>query len=131
MAFTRRLAEILPGFGIAGFADKSEGVSLTTSAIVPLPATGGFSRKMRSGFARFKAVKVSGTSITVALRVRVSDGTTQRVVANFPASAADEAVDYIFPIISDLDFDRLNFDATTGGTSPSYTVDVEFAGASA
>ncbi len=148
MSITNYVARLLPGFGSPAIALVANGVTLTATGTITVPIpnnyanvavapsgttvtnNGGYIQStsngpfLNSGYIYVRVYGVTGTSPTLTIEVQLTNGTTTSVVLPTSGTISGEA-DITIPYNSQLGAVAASVICTIGGTSPSFTFDIE------
>lgn len=144
MAFVKTLASMFPTLGSPNFAGPPAttlaggGTSATAQAIAIVTAGGGGSQTVTftpisgpgtftRGWVRIKTTSINAATTSATAVVKATDGTTTvffAAVPNaLPGAAANQAVDYIVPFMSDLNLTSLIVIVTTATNTGTFDVE--------
>lgn len=145
MAFVKTLASQFPTIGSPNFAGPpattlaAGGTSATAQAIGVATAAGGGSRTVTftpfsgpatitRGWVRVKTSSINAATTTASFTVSASDGTTTVFLFSQPnllgGAAANQAIDIMFPFMSDLNLTSIAVVVTTATNTASFDIEV-------
>lgn len=148
MSITNYAARLLPGYGSPAIDLVANDVTLTATGTITVPIpnnyanvavapagttvtnNGGYIQStsagpfLNSGYIFIRVYGVTGTSPTLTMEVELTNGTTTSVVYATSGSITGNA-ELLIPYNSQLGAVAASIICTIGGTSPSFSFDVE------